>query len=656
MNRDRKARLEERRRRKREEVESAGARSVSRRALILLGAQLVAGGILAWRMRQLQVIETEHFRLLAEENRINIRLLTPVRGEIFDRLGKPLAVNRQNYRVVMIREQAGDIETMLDRLGLIIDIPEYQRRKVLKEMRQTSAFVPVGVAEHLAWQDFAAINANLPALAGVVPEVGLTRNYPDGELTAHVIGYVGRVTEEDIAAQEVPDPVLQIPEFQIGKNGIEKSIEAELRGTAGISRIEVNALGRVIREIDRVEGVPGTDLHLTLDLDLQSYLRERLAEESAAVVVMDVTNGDLLALASNPPFDPNLFVRGITPTEWKALLENDHRPLANKWGAGMYPPGSTFKMMVALAALEGGVVSPEERVFCNGAMRLGNRRFHCWRKGGHGHVKLREAIEQSCDVFYYEMSKRLGIDRIAEMARRFGLGAEPDLPVPALKGGLIPDREWKKTAKNESWQLGDSLNSAIGQGFVLATPLQLAVMAARIATGTAVQPRLIFARGGVPVPVAPPAELGISERSLALVRAGMIDVVNGKRGTARRWRIADPANAMAGKTGTSQVRNITAAERAAGVTRNEHLPWNRRDHALFVCYAPIEKPRYSVSVIVEHGGGGSAVAAPIARDVMMRAIYGRDVPDEAYPEGMRPERPKPPSEPSPAAGTERIPT
>ena len=660
MNRDRKARREAKKRQQREQIESAGTRRVSRRSLVLLGAQLVVGAVLALRMRRLQVIETDHFRLLAEENRINIRLIPPVRAEIFDRTGKPLAVNRQNYRVVMIREQAGDVEDMLNRLGLIIDIPDHQRRRVLKEMRQKSAFVPVGVAEHLDWQDFAAVNANLPALAGVQPEVGLSRHYPNGDLTAHVIGYVGRVTEEDLAAQEVPDPVLQIPEFQIGKNGIERAIESELRGTAGISRIEVNALGRVIREIDRVEGVAGTDLHLTLDLDLQAYLRERLAEESAAVVVMDVTNGDLLALASNPAFDPNFFVRGISSEEWKALLENDHRPLANKWGGGMYPPGSTFKMMVALAALEAGLVSPEERVFCNGAMRLGNRKFHCWRKGGHGNVKLRESLEQSCDVFYYEMSRRLGIDRIAAMARRFGLGAPPDLPVPALKGGLIPDREWKRAAKEEGWQLGDSLNSAIGQGFVLATPLQLAVMTARIATGLEVQPRLIRARGGVPVPVAPPADLGLSARSLALVRDGMNDVMNGKRGTARRSRIADEANAMAGKTGTSQVRNITAAERAAGVTRNEDLPWNRRDHALFVCYAPVDNPRFALSVVVEHGGGGSAAAAPIARDVMMRAIYGPEIPLEAYPAGSRPERPAPPTDPvpeaAPGSAPERIPT
>jgi penicillin-binding protein 2 len=361
---------------------------------------------------------------------------------------------------------------------------------------------------------------------------------------------------------------------------------------------------------------------------------------------MDVNNGDLVALASNPTYDPNLFVRGIPADDWERLLNDDHRPLANKWASGMYPPGSTFKMMVALAALEAGVVSPGERVFCNGVLKLGNRKFHCWRRGGHGYLHLRQSLEQSCDVFYYEMSKRLGIDRIAEMARRFGLGATADLPIPALKDGLIPDRAWKKRVHDESWQVGDSLNSAIGQGFVLATPLQLAVMAARIASGRGVHPRLIRARGGVPVPVVEPSDLGIRPENLALVRGGMFDVLNGKRGTARRSRIADETQAMAGKTGTSQVRNITAAERAVGVTRNEDLPWNRRDHALFICYAPFDKPKYAVSVIVEHGGGGSAVAAPIARDVMMRALYGPEVPLSAYPPDQRPARP---TEPQPDA-------
>ncbi|MEE8454239.1 MAG: penicillin-binding transpeptidase domain-containing protein [Limibaculum sp.] len=357
---------------------------------------------------------------------------------------------------------------------------------------------------------------------------------------------------------------------------------------------------------------------------------------------------------TNPTYDPNLFVRGISTPDWQGLLNDEYRPLANKWASGLYPPGSTFKMMVALAALEAGLVSPDERVFCNGSIKLGRRKFHCWRRGGHGHLKLRQALEQSCDVFYYEMGKRVGIERIAAMARRFGLGSAADLPIPAIKGGLIPDKAWKLRVHDDGWRVGDSLNAAIGQGFVLTTPLQLAVMTARLASGRGVQPRLIRARGGVPVPVAEPADLGLRPEILALVQGGMFDVVNGRRGTARRSRIADEAMAMAGKTGTSQVRNITPAERAAGVIKNEDLPWKRRDHALCLCFAPVDKPKYAVAVVVEHGGGGSKVAAPIARDIMMHALYGPQVPLSAYPPGQQPERAPTPPQPSPEVAEPRI--
>jgi penicillin-binding protein 2 len=646
MNRDRKARRDALKRRN--DAKGPDTRPLTRRGLFLLGMQLAIGGALAYRMRQLQIVEAERFRLLAEENRINILLIPPVRAEIFDRAGVPLAINRQNYRVVMIREQAGDVESTLDRLGLIIDIPERQRLRVLKEMKKKSAFVPVAVADFLDWPAFAAVNANLPTLSGILPDVGLSRHYTNGELTAHIIGYVGRVTERELKAQKIPDPVLQLPDFQIGKTGIESAVEMELRGQAGTRRIEVNAVGRVMREIDRIEGEPGADLHLTLDIDLQAYAHERLGNDSAAIVAMDVNNGDLLAIASNPTYDPNLFVRGISSKNWKTLLNDEYRPLANKWASGMYPPGSTFKMMVALAALGSNVISPTERVFCNGSYKLGNRRFHCWKRGGHGHMTMLQALEQSCDVFFYESSRRAGIENIATMARRFGLGAEASLPIPAIRGGLIPDPAWLRAKYDLKWQKGDTLNAGIGQGYVLATPLQLAVMAARIATGKSVEPRLIRARGGVPVPFEPPPDLDIPGANLLLMRQGMSDVVNGKRGTARRSRIADASNAMAGKTGTSQVYSISKAERARGVTKTADLPWNRRDHALFVSFAPIEAPRYAVVAVVEHGGGGSRVAAPIVRDVMMRALYGSEIPLSAYPPGQRPKIAAPPPQPSPA--------
>ncbi|MEM6679751.1 MAG: penicillin-binding protein 2 [Pseudomonadota bacterium] len=625
----------------------AAARTVSRRGLILLGAQLAVAGGLVWRMRQLQIEEAEHYRTLAEENRINLRLIAPARAEIFDRNGIPLAINRQNYRIVMIREQAGDVDETLDRLGLIIDLPEHQRRRVLKDMSQKPGFVPVPVADYLSWQAFAAVNANAPALPGVLPEVGLSRHYPQGPETAHVVGYVGRVTERDLDDPTDRDPILQVPEFQIGKDGLERAAERELRGSAGNTRIEVNALGRVIREIDREPGLASGDLQLTLDLDLQRYVHARLGAESAAVTVMDCQTGDLLALGSNPTFEPNLFVTGISHADYKAYLDDDHRPLHNKWASGMYPPGSTFKMVVALAAMEAGVISTSETVFCNGATKLGNRRFHCWRRGGHGHVSMIDSLAESCDVYYYEIAKRAGIARIAEMAERLGLGIAHDLPNPAVRAGLIPTMDWKREAKGESWQVGDTFNSGIGQGFVLATPLQLAVMTARIATGRAIEPRLVRSRGGIAVQVPEAPSLGLSEHALRFVREGMYETVNGSNGTARRSRIRDEAFTMAGKTGTSQVRNITAAERARGVFRNEDLPWHRRDHALFVGYAPLDNPRYAISVVVEHGGGGSKAAAPVARDILMYAHYGPEPPRDAYAPGEAPERPILPPTPRP---------
>ncbi|MEO0959608.1 MAG: penicillin-binding protein 2 [Pseudomonadota bacterium] len=638
-----------RRRDRRTQQEDVGrpARRLSRRALVLFAAQLGVAGGLAWRMRQLQIEEAEHYRTLAEENRINLRLIAPARAEIFDRNGIPLAVNRQNYRVVMVREQAGDAEAILDRLGVIVDLPPHQRTRALKEMRQKPGFVPVPVAEHLSWQDFAAVNANAPALPGVLPEVGLSRFYPVGPEIAHVVGYVGRVTERDLDDPTDRDPILQVPEFQIGKDGLERAVERDLRGSAGTRHIEVNAYGRVIREIGREEGVAGADLHLTLDLELQRYVHARLGEESAAVVVMDAQNGDLLALGSNPTFEPNLFVTGISHTDYNRYLQDDHRPLHNKWASGMYPPGSTFKMVVALAALDAGVVGRGDSFFCNGSIKLGNRRFHCWKRGGHGHMAVVESLSQSCDVYYYEVAKRVGIDRIAEMSRRLGLGVDYDLPNPALKSGLIPTKDWKRATYDQGWQVGDTLNSGIGQGFVLATPLQLAVMTARLATGRQIMPRLVRARAGLPIPVPEAEPLGLNNRHLAAVRTGMFEVVNGRRGTARRSRIVDDEFTVAGKTGTSQVRNITPAERARGVFRNEDLPWHRRDHALFVAYAPVENPRYAIAVVVEHGGGGSKAAAPVARDILMHAHYGAEVPRSAYAPGQAPERPVLPPAPRP---------
>jgi penicillin-binding protein 2 len=606
---------------------------ITRRGLMLLGIQAGVTGALGWRMRDLQITQNKRYRMLAEENRINMRLIPPARGIVYDRNGVALAINRQNYRVVMVREQAGDPEAVLARLATIIPLPSEDRARALREMEARSAFVPVVVAEHLSWDEVVRVSANTPVLPGVIAEVGLSRYYPDATHTGHVVGYVGPVSERDLAKLKDPDPVRQIPRFQIGKTGVEQRLEATLRGKAGNLNLEVSAAGRVMRELGRVEGTAGKDIRLTIDKGVQSFAMERMAGESAASVVIDVASGDIIACASSPGFDPNSFVFGISTGEWNGLMGDEYRPLSNKPVSGAYPPGSTFKLVVALAALEAGVASARDTVYCPGFTRLGNRRFHCWKRGGHGTVAMRRSLAMSCDVFYYEMARRVGADRISAMANRLGLGTRPDLPLPAITAGLMPDRAWKQTNRDDAWTVGDSFNYGIGQGFTLASPLQLAVMTARIATGNVVVPRLVRSVGGIEIENGPVESLGLAEGNLNTVRDGMYAVSN--EGTAYRSRIVDPDNLMAGKTGTSQVRNITRAERASGVVKNSQLPWNRRDHALFVAFAPYDRPRYAIAQVVEHGGGGSKVAAPIARDILMQALYGGLPPLSAYPAGQR---------------------
>ncbi len=610
-------------------------RTLNRRTLMLGGAMGAMVAALGVRMRYLQVDQAEEFKLLAEENRINIRLIPPERGLIQDRNGRIIAGNEQNYRVVITREAAGDVDLVLRRLATIIPMTAEDLQATMDEVKSLSAFVPVTVAERLSWDDFSKVAVNAPALPGVVPEVGQSRRYPLDTDFAHVVGYVGPVSDKDLEELETPDPLLKIPKFQIGKIGVEKWMEDTLRGEAGTKRIEVNSAGRVMRELERQEGDPGTDIRLTIDAGVQNFAEARLGEESAAVVVVDVTNGDIICIASSPSFDPNLFVRGISSADYRTLTDNERRPLANKTVSGAYPPGSTFKMVTALAALGAGVMTPETRVNCPGYIEYGDRRFHCWKRTGHGTVGLTKGLEESCDVYFYDIAQRVGIDAIAATGRKFGLGQRFDLPMSAITAGTMPDKAWKQETQKADWRIGDTINAAIGQGYVLTSPLQLAVMTARIASGRAVVPRLVRMINDKEVPVAEAAPLDIPAEYLDSVRLGMHEVVNSEKGTAKSSRIVDPAMVMAGKTGTSQVRNITAAERASGVIANEDLPWDRRDHALFVAYAPYDAPRYAVAVVVEHGGGGSTVAAPIARDVLLRALSDGMPSLEAYPASQR---------------------
>lgn len=617
------------------------ARRLSRRAVLLGSAQLALVGVLGARMASMQVDQADTFRMLAEENRINIGLIPPARGLVYDINGVVLADNEQHYTITMTREGAGDVDEVLARLERIIAIPPERLAKAREELKARSPFVPVTVIDRISWEDISRVGVNAPALPGVEVELGRSRIYPQGLDMAHVVGYVGPVSDYDLSRIEDQDPLLQIPRFQIGKTMVENRMERDLRGSAGTKRVEVNAAGRVMRELDRVEGIPGSDVQLTVDARLQNYIQARLDGESAAAVVIDVTNGDIRGIGSAPSYDPNVFVTGISTTLWNELNERDidpklhRRPLAAKTVQGTYPPGSTFKMVTALAALEDGVIEAEDTVRCVGHADVFDVRFHCWKRSGHGNMNLNESLKQSCDVYYYDVAQRVGIDKIAAMGRKLGLGVRHDLPMSAVRSGLMPDKDWKRETRSEDWRIGDTVNASIGQGYVSTSPLQLAVMTARIATGNAVKPRLVRSVGGVEEPSGAGESLGLNENNLRRIRRAMFDVSNHSRGTAYRTRIAVQEFKMAGKTGTSQVRRITQAERDNGVTRNADLPWNRRDHALYVAFAPADNPKYAVAVVVEHGGGGSTAAAPIARDVMLQALYEGTPPLSAYPSASR---------------------
>ena len=608
-------------------------KTFSRRTIILFGGKVVLFSGLIGRMYYLQVIEGEKYKTLSDENRISLKLISPKRGRILDRSGRPMAINQKNYRVMLVPENTKDIEFSLRKLGKIIPINAHDLARVKREIKRRRRFLPIMLRENMAWNDIAQIEVNTPELPGIVVDVGETRFYPDGAKVASVLGYVSGLSEADLTG----DPLLEMPGFKIGKAGMERVHDIALRGKSGTTQVEVNAFGRQIRELERQEGEAGAEVWLTLDVELQKFLAQRLGNEAASAVVMDVHTGEVLALASTPSFDPNAFNRGLSRSEWDVLLSNPRSPLNNKAISGQYAPGSTFKMVVALAALEKGIVTPSTKHFCSGDLKLGDSTFHCWKKSGHGSMGMISAITQSCDVYFYEIAKRTGIDRISAMARRLGLGQILNIEIPGERKGLMPTRAWKKKAKRVSWQQGETLLAGIGQGFILATPLQLAVMTSRLVNGgKAVLPHLT--RNVVPSteepkpPVIPEfLALDIKSSHLDLMKKAMVAVPKSPYGTAYKSRIKEPGFQYGGKTGTVQVRRISKAEREVGVKKNKDLRWEERDHALFVGYAPIEAPRYAVSIVVEHGGGGSSVAAPIAKDILLE-VQRRD-PSKAKSSG-----------------------
>ncbi|MEZ5750364.1 MAG: penicillin-binding protein 2 [Caenibius sp.] len=570
-----------------------------RRAVVIGTAQAGLGVLLAVRMGYISVAENSKYQMEAESNRVNLTLIPPRRGWILDRNGAPLASNKADFRVDIIPDRMKDPQATVDRLGELLALPEVAIRDLKDRLEQSHGFQPIEVASGLDWDRFAAVSVRLPDMPGVIPQRGFTRFYPTGPSVGHLIGYVGAASAEEY--EKDPSPILITPGYKVGKDGIEKTFEQTLRGIPGARRVEVTASGRIVRDLETREDTQGQALQLTIDGPLQDYAARRLGLESGSVVVMDCASGDLLCMASMPSFDPNSFSDGIGRVEWKMLSSDDHVPLRNKVLKGLYPPGSTVKPMVAMAFLEAGL-DPEESTVCTGGLRVGNRVFHCWNRRGHGQVNMAKGIYQSCDVYFYHFAQKLGMDVIAPMAHRLGMGQEFDLPVLSQFYGTVPDPAWKLKKYGREWQSYDTVNATIGQGFMLANPLQLAVMASRLATGKKLMPRLVLDK----TPPTPES-MNFHGDHVQFIQNAMNEVVNGA-GTAGRGRLPFDDIKMAGKTGTAQVVSLS-------VSRGKGGPWKYRDHGLFIFFAPFDKPRYAGAVVIEHGGGSGA-AYPIARDVM----------------------------------------
>ncbi|WP_338244807.1 penicillin-binding protein 2 [Aurantiacibacter hainanensis] len=570
-----------------------------RRSFVVGSVQGGIGLLLAARMGYIAVAENEKYEMEAESNRVNLTLIPPRRGWILDRNGSPLASNRADFRVDIIPERLRDPDATVDLLAELLDFTEPEKADLRDRLAESAGFAAVPVANGLGYEKFAAVSVRIPELPGVIPQRGYSRFYPTGPSVGHLIGYVGAPSREEY--DEEPQPLLLTPGFKLGKDGIEKQFEQRLRGEPGARRVEVTASGRIVRDLETREDVQGNPIQLTIDGPLQDYAARRLGLESGSVVVMDCLTGDLLCMASMPSFDPNSFSDGIGRLEYSMLRENERVPLRNKVLQGLYPPGSTVKPTVGMALLGQGI-DPEDTVHCSGGLRVGNRVFRCWNRSGHGATNLAKAIYQSCDVYFYAMAQRIGMPPIADTCRLYGMQQQFDLPVVNQFYGTVPDPEWKLEKYGREWQAFDTVNATIGQGYMLASPLQLAVMASRLATANVVKPRLVLDDTRPQF-----QSMGLSQEYKAYVRQAMSDVVNGP-GTAGRARLPIEEIKMAGKTGTAQVVGLNFSDGRSG-------PWKYRDHGLFIFFAPFDNPRYAGAVVIEHGGGSGA-AYPVARDVM----------------------------------------
>lgn len=595
--------------------QSDGVHAIKKRAIILLSFEIFCAFLLFVRMFYLQIIQADRYQILAEKNRISIKPIAPTRGLIFDRNGKPVAYNFKAFRANIIAEKTdGNLEKTLDKFGQLIPLSDKEKKRILKEVSQKKSFMPVRVKDNLSFDEMAKVELNIPDLAGISIDESLIRIYPFSQTMVHPLGYTSFAGENDL--KENTD-LSKMPDVRIGKTGFEQFYNTQLYGKTGSQKVEINSVGREVRQLDILQPVSGENIYLTLDSRMQEAGFDALKNESGSAVLIDIHTGEVLMMVSSPAFDPNIFSTSVDENDLKKLENPERRPFLNKAIREHYSPGSIFKMVVALAGLEAGVIRENTKINCAGKLFVGTHPFHCWHKEGHGDMNLKDALKHSCDIYFYEIARQVGVDKIVEVANRLGLGRKTGIDLYSEQTGLLPTRSWKQQTYQDAWRLGDTMNMGIGQGFLLVTPLQMAVMTAMIANGGySIQPHLFLSEDKK----TKSTERLFSTNHLNVVKKGMSAVVNEKGGTAYHARIRVNGKKMAGKTASTQVRRISLSEREEGVKKQYELEWKYRDHAFFVAYAPQDNPKYALAVAVEHGGSGGGLAAPIAAQIMKKAL------------------------------------
>jgi penicillin-binding protein 2 len=600
--------------------------SINRRMFILAAAKVIILGGIVSRLFFLQIKENKKYLTLSDKNRIREWKLPPVRGDFKDFFGNTIAGNFEAYQLHLIPEQVDDFRYTITRIKNILELSDKQFQKILKKKKEIKPWETLIVADNLSWKNFSRINNNLYDLNGVKPIISISRSYPFKENYTHILGYVSQANEKDIVSSEIIKETF-VQGLKVGKTGLEKSFEEKLIGSNSIERYEVNAYGRRISQLAFQEGNKGETIKLTVDTEVQKLANELLRDKAGSICVMDIFTGHIIAMHSSPSFDPNSFVFGISQDEWQLIRNNPMKPLINKSIAGNYSPGSTIKPIVALSALENDIVSPKFTINCKGhkhPLELYGQSYHCWKKEGHGYVSLREAMKQSCDTYFYEVARRLGVDKLSETAKKFGLGEKvfEDLFLNE-KNGLVPNTIWKKNALGKNWLLGETVITGIGQGYIQTTPIQLCLMTAQIANGGhKIYPQLILYDKNKKEDKF--KSLIKQKRNIKLIQDAMFSSTNEIRGTSFKSRIDDPKYQFAGKTGTAQVKRITKKDRELDLETSE-IPYEERDHALYIAFGPYKNPRYALSILVEHGGSGSSVAAPIAKKLFKKIIDRHEI-------------------------------